>query len=431
MVISSLFSFILLTLLVGTIFHRFYALSNCYYHQKTLQWKITNHNHKVFIFPSSYSPNPMLSPIYARLDKPNSYYYGKNDDESRISSYSALHKTKQSNHIYTLNSKFQRIYLKSSSIQKKLLIVYSVCFIFQFFSSIVYRTHLNTVLQRTGYARPQSILNIVIQWLGIKSPIVLIIGGKMKRSFGHVENYSCSILTSSFGPFTSDFLHHKYLSVLQPHRYITSGFIHASLLHLLFNIHALYSIPKWVEHGLGKELYTLTFMCSVIFGNISQTFIDGNNTICLGASSGICGLLGLAFGSLRHINNTCNINHILILIIKILGYGSVAPTISNRSNIVGLITGLIIEYLCGPMFRKSYRYRRKFSLSLDDIKDSSYCSVVGFGKVEVKRQIPWKKLGCVLVTMCSLMRNVRLIPNCLCLALLRPGLQSGMYMGTY
>ena len=79
-------------------------------------------------------------------------------------------------------------------------------------------------------------------------------------------------------------------------RLITSTFLHASLLHLLFNMYALYIIGNQLESYIGKIKFLIVYLVSAISGSLmSCVFTTG---ISVGASGAIFGLLGslLYFG---------------------------------------------------------------------------------------------------------------------------------------
>ena len=51
-------------------------------------------------------------------------------------------------------------------------------------------------------------------------------------------------------------------------RIITSGFLHAGVLHLLFNMYALYVIGPQLESFFGKIKYIIIYLGSILFGNL-------------------------------------------------------------------------------------------------------------------------------------------------------------------
>lgn len=82
---------------------------------------------------------------------------------------------------------------------------------------------------------------------------------------------------------------------------LTYGFLHGSLMHLAFNMLALYMFGGQVERAFGAKPYLIYYLVSVLCAAIAQLvvveFFTGGLYPTLGASGGVFGLL-LAFGML-------------------------------------------------------------------------------------------------------------------------------------
>ena len=187
--------------------------------------------------------------------------------------------------------------------------------------------------------------------------------------------------TSVTGSFTKANIHSTILSRRQPHRYLTSGFLHGGLLHLVFNMHALLrSLPSWLETGLGTPLYMTAYLLSIVMGNAAHSWLDhsGSNSMCLGASGGITGLYGLMFVCLVRMGSRSAASQVLKGMLLLFLYGIVLESISNAAHIGGFVGGLLVGVLCGPSYGKSYSMRRKWSLEVDDAP-RDYRLAMGFG----------------------------------------------------
>lgn len=73
-------------------------------------------------------------------------------------------------------------------------------------------------------------------------------------------------------------------------RLLTTGFIHLSFIELLFYGLFLYQMGQLLEKTLGRWKYALTFMVSIIVGNICMFILDGN-IIAWGMAPGLTGLV--------------------------------------------------------------------------------------------------------------------------------------------
>lgn len=80
---------------------------------------------------------------------------------------------------------------------------------------------------------------------------------------------------------------------------VTYGFLHANLMHLLFNMFALYMFGGEIERVWGERRYLIYYMACIVGAAVAQLFVTnlqaGPPYPTLGASGGVFGLL-LAFG---------------------------------------------------------------------------------------------------------------------------------------
>ena len=138
------------------------------------------------------------------------------------------------------------------------------------------------------------------------------------------------------------------------YRLVTAGFLHADIIHLLFNMYALYVIGSQMESYLGKVKYPIIYFFSMILGNlVSITFSDNPS---LGASGAIFGLMGsmLYFGyHYRVYLGTVLKNQILPLILLNLGFGFAVSGIDNSAHIGGLIGGFLITMALGVKYKSN------------------------------------------------------------------------------
>lgn len=139
------------------------------------------------------------------------------------------------------------------------------------------------------------------------------------------------------------------------YRLITSAFLHIGVVHLMFNMYAIYIIGPQIESFLGKTKYIIIYLFSAIVGNLlSMVFSLG--TVGAGASGAIFGLLGalLYFGyHYRVYLGGVMRSQIIPLIILNLMLGFMIPGIDNAAHIGGLIGGLLITMGLGIKYKSS------------------------------------------------------------------------------
>lgn len=139
-------------------------------------------------------------------------------------------------------------------------------------------------------------------------------------------------------------------------RIITSGFLHAGLFHLLFNMYALYIIGPQLESFFGKVRYIIIYLGSILFGNLmSLLFLNGNYISC-GASGAIFGLLGslLYFGYHYRVYLSDVIrSQIIPLILLNLVLGFFLSGVNVVAHIGGLIGGILVSKAVGVKYKSS------------------------------------------------------------------------------
>lgn len=189
------------------------------------------------------------------------------------------------------------------------------------------------------------------------------------------------------GPLTRDFISSSSQTIMsfQPHRYITSAFLHGEIVHLFCNMYVLRQTPNWLETGLGWPLFLATYLLAAVAGNIAFVATATANRGCFGASGAIFGLYGLMFVALAKMGNRKTISRLLRALALPFLIGIIKPgNISNASHIGGFLGGVVTAILFCPSYRDSYIMRRKNSLVVDTAP-KDYRQVMGFGVEPTQR----------------------------------------------
>lgn len=104
----------------------------------------------------------------------------------------------------------------------------------------------------------------------------------------------------SFIAFNNHVLFEKYkfnvASILRDKEYIrllSAGFLHADLMHLLFNMMTLYFFGPIVIQAFGAFGFVLVYFGSILLGNIFSLYLYKNQSwySAIGASGGVSGIL--------------------------------------------------------------------------------------------------------------------------------------------
>ena len=144
------------------------------------------------------------------------------------------------------------------------------------------------------------------------------------------------------------------------YRLLSSVFVHASIIHLICNMYALYVIGPQLESYLGRIKYLLVYLLSGITGNLlSMAFTTGAS---VGASGAIFGLFGslLYFGyHYRVYLGTVLKSQLIPLIVLNLLIGFMIPGINNSAHIGGLVGGVLATIGLGVKYKSSNRGRTR------------------------------------------------------------------------
>ena len=80
------------------------------------------------------------------------------------------------------------------------------------------------------------------------------------------------------------------LGLREFYRFLTCGFVHGGLLHLLTNMYSLYVLGNYIERRYGSFRFLCILFLSVLSGSLSQAILS-ENTILVGLSGGLYGLM--------------------------------------------------------------------------------------------------------------------------------------------
>lgn len=138
------------------------------------------------------------------------------------------------------------------------------------------------------------------------------------------------------------------------YRIITSAFLHNGIIHLTFNMYALYIIGKDVESFFGHVKYSVIYLLSIILGSLLSLVFSNGFIVSVGASGAIFGLMGalLFFGyNYRVTLNNSITRQIIPIILLNLFIGAMIPSIDNFAHLGGLIGGYLAAMMVGIKYK--------------------------------------------------------------------------------
>jgi rhomboid protease GluP len=134
-------------------------------------------------------------------------------------------------------------------------------------------------------------------------------------------------------------------------RLFTPMLLHGSLLHIGFNMYALYALGPGLESFYGHRRFLLLYVLSGFAGNVFSFLFSPANS--LGSSTAIFGLLGaqavflyqnkklFGAGAQRALGNV-----ILVAVLNL--WIGLSPGIDNWGHLGGLVGGTLFSWFAGP-----------------------------------------------------------------------------------
>ncbi|GEL11275.1 Membrane associated serine protease, rhomboid family [Flavobacterium glycines] len=141
-------------------------------------------------------------------------------------------------------------------------------------------------------------------------------------------------------------------------RMLTSGFLHADLGHLAFNMITLYFFAPVVSAYLGDLMFVIIYFASLVFGSLLTLAIHKNeyNYRAIGASGAVTGILysaillqpDMMLGIFFIIPMPAYVFGILYLLYSIYGMKAKNDGIGHTAHFGGAIGGYLITLLVYP-----------------------------------------------------------------------------------
>ncbi|MBQ7789624.1 MAG: rhomboid family intramembrane serine protease [Bacilli bacterium] len=145
---------------------------------------------------------------------------------------------------------------------------------------------------------------------------------------------------------------YMFIQSRQIYRLITSMFLHGGIMHLLFNMYALYILGSQVERYYGKRRFLLIYFLSGLMGSLFSCVFMKTNVfgVSIGASGAIFGLMGsIAYFTYYYRATLQGVlrEQIMPVIVLNLLLGMMIQSIDLFAHIGGLIGGLLISMAIG------------------------------------------------------------------------------------
>ena len=168
--------------------------------------------------------------------------------------------------------------------------------------------------------------------------------------------YGLQFLTKQ--ALTEAWIYYPPLTATQPWRMITSAFLHSpgTVLHILFNMYALFVFGPVIEHLLGRWRFLALYLIAAFAGSVGVLLL-APGTAVLGASGAIFGLLGALLIVHRGLGG--NPTQIIVVIGINLALGFFIAGVAWQAHVGGLIGGAAVA---GVYMATRHRSKRNLQI---------------------------------------------------------------------
>jgi membrane associated rhomboid family serine protease len=127
-------------------------------------------------------------------------------------------------------------------------------------------------------------------------------------------------------------------------RLLTATLLHGSLAHIIMNGFSLWNLARPLEKHFGRETLFNVFVFTGLAASLSFALFGSRDTISIGASGAICGMLGylIAHGArnLEELTQQIRRNWINFALLLVIGFS--IPNVDNFAHAGGVLSGIVL-----------------------------------------------------------------------------------------
>ena len=127
-------------------------------------------------------------------------------------------------------------------------------------------------------------------------------------------------------------------------RLLTSGFLHANILHVGFNVLLLWLLGASLERHLGFVRFALLYVAALLSGSLGALLVSPR-AVTIGASGAVFGLMGAHLMIARAVGRRARDSGVMGLLVLNLLTTFLFPNISIGGHIGGLAGGLLASWI--------------------------------------------------------------------------------------
>lgn len=134
-------------------------------------------------------------------------------------------------------------------------------------------------------------------------------------------------------------------------RLLTAAFLHGSVLHIAFNMYALYLFGPFVEKALGTVRFIAAYLTTALVASVFVYWLSEPRGLTIGASGAVFGLFGMALMLLLRAKQDVTT---LLVLLAINGAISLQGSISWQGHLGGFVAGCVLgaAFAYAPRDRK-------------------------------------------------------------------------------
>lgn len=129
-------------------------------------------------------------------------------------------------------------------------------------------------------------------------------------------------------------------------RVLTAGFLHAGLMHVLFNMWALSVFGPPLEREVGSLPFAGLYLAALLWGGVAFLWLGEPRAFAVGASGAIFGLFGawtaIALANRRTIMGQAQLRQMGMLLVLNAALPLIAPNIAWQAHLGGFVAGFLV-----------------------------------------------------------------------------------------
>ena len=135
------------------------------------------------------------------------------------------------------------------------------------------------------------------------------------------------------------------------YRLVTSAFLHYGIMHIAFNMYALWALGPAIEQAAGRIRFGIVYAMSLFAGSLGALLLSPQD-MTAGASGAVFGLMGALFMAHRSAGVPFRNSPLLWILGINLVFTFAVPGISAGGHVGGLLGGVLAGYLIFDVGRK-------------------------------------------------------------------------------